>query len=133
MNIKKFIITIFFGIYCNSLSPKELSLIALYYHANDGKKTASGKIINNEKILSKEHRWVAISRDLIKNKLLNLGDTIEVTSLECPSLNGIWIVYDTMGERHKNKIDFLLLYEEEPKKINFLSPHKVKIKIKRDH
>lgn len=131
LNIKKFIITIILGIYCSSLSPKELSLIALYYHAQNGKKTASGKIIDNKKILSKEYRWVAVSRDLIRNKSLSLGDTIEVISLECPSLNGIWIVHDTMGGRHKNKIDFLL-HKKEPEKMNFLNPHKVVVK-KRDH
>ena len=104
----------------------------MYYHAESGRKTASGKIVNNKKILSKEHRWVAISRDLIRRDLLSLGDTIEVISESCPSLNGVWIINDTMGERHKNKIDFLL-HKEEPKKIDFLSPHKVIIKIKRDH
>ena len=131
LNIKKFIIVLTGLCFNTIIYPKELSLTALYYHAKDGRKTASGNTIDNEKILSKEHRWVAISRDLIKNKTLNLGDTIEVISYNCPPLNGIWIINDTMGEKHKRKIDFLL-HKEEPNKINFLNPHKVLIK-KRDH
>lgn len=84
--------------------------------------TADGSIIDPIKLMHKKIKWVALSRDLIKNTYRNnyysvndhwngyfeFGDTIYVTSKSSPQINGYWIVHDCMNARYKNSIDFLI-------------------------
>ena len=67
--------------------------------------TASGSKINVHKLKHGKIRWVAISRDLLKD--YPFDSIIKVESDEHPELNGLWIVKDKMGPRHQKSIDFL--------------------------
>ena len=81
--------------------------------------TADGSRINPTKLKNKEIRWVALSRDLIWDTYRQglykedfrgqfaFGDTILITSVEKPQINGEWVVHDCMNARYRNSIDFL--------------------------
>lgn len=103
-----------------------ISVNAVYYLPKHNAITASGEKVDHQKNKSKEHRWIAVSRDLLQEGIVEYGDTLEVISEECPALNGKWIVMDKMGPRHKRMIDFLLL-PHEPKELEFWNLHEVKI------
>lgn len=64
-------------------------------------------------------------------EIFQYGDTVLIESETCPLLNGEWIVYDLMGPRWKNKIDFLL-HKSEIDSIGFWKPHKVVLKKKKE-
>lgn len=64
--------------------------------------TASNKKIDTINPL--KHRWIAVSRDLLKH--LSFGDTVEVSGTGV--YDGKWIVNDVMNKRHKQMIDFLV-------------------------
>ena len=83
--------------------------------------TADGSKINY--ITASDHRWVAVSQDLIDDQYrlkhlvkdstdnrfkgkIKFGDTIWVDSPD-DNLNGYWIVHDVMNKRFTNGIDFL--------------------------
>ena len=67
--------------------------------------TASGRKIDLEKLRKEEIKWIAVSRDLLKT--YKYGDVVRVTCEHDPSINGDYVVTDTMNERFKNKIDLL--------------------------
>jgi 3D (Asp-Asp-Asp) domain-containing protein len=52
-----------------------------------------------------EHRWIAISRDILKQGF-KMGDTVEVRGTWL--YDGPWVIQDKMNKRWKNKIDFLI-------------------------
>lgn len=112
----------------NSEDTKEY--LSTYYYAVHGAITASGKNINPEKVRTKEHKWIAISRDL--QGKYNYGDTVIIESFYCPELNGEWVVNDLMHRKWKNKIDFLV-HPKEIKKMRFDKPHNIKMKKKKGH
>ena len=85
--------------------------------------TADGSRINNAKVNSGEHRWVALSPDMFK-KGYKLGDRIYVES-DNPRLKGEWVVKDKMAPRIKNGIDFLMTRENSKA---FTNPCKVTIR-----
>lgn len=67
--------------------------------------TASGRKIDLEKLEKGHIQWIAVSRDLLK--IFKYGD---IVFLECdhdPSINGEYVIVDTMHERHERKIDML--------------------------
>lgn len=66
--------------------------------------TADGGKISIKKLKAGSQRWVALSRDLLKT--YPHGTRIKVTS-DNPKLNGYWYVRDTMGPKHRKRIDFL--------------------------
>jgi len=82
--------------------------------------TGDGSRINPYK--ASEHRWVAISQEMLdceyRMRLLNdstsvlykgkieYGDTIWIAS-PYQTINGWWIVHDTKNKRYRNSIDFL--------------------------
>lgn len=68
--------------------------------------TASGKKIDLNKLNRGELRYVAVSRDLLKE--YKYGDIVEVFISEGHPYNGQWMVADTMHKRWNNKIDLLL-------------------------
>lgn len=101
--------------------------LATFYYARSGSITADGSRVHPEKVRAKEHRWIAISRDLQRSGRFSFGDTVLIQSKKCPGLNGEWIVKDLMGPRHTNRVDFLL-HHEEIDSLKFWMPHRVEIK-----
>ena len=103
-------------------------LLATFYHPT-GMPTASGTVIDVNKLNRMEIRYVALPRTMFVDMggQYMLNDIIEVES-NIPILNGEWIVKDKMGARHNSdrRIDFLL-----PKghKVKFERPH-VTIRLK---
>lgn len=107
-------------------SPKDL-FMATFYYARSGSITADGSKVHPGKVKNKEHRWIAVSRDLKRSKEFSFGDTVIIESTQCPGLNGKWIVKDLMGPRHSKRVDFLL-HREEIDELKFWMPHKVKVR-----
>lgn len=70
--------------------------------------TASNQRISESKLRSGEIRWMALSRDLLKRwgGRIHYGDTISLYSGD-PSIDGIWVVHDTMHKRFRNRGDLL--------------------------
>lgn len=127
--IVKIILIVAFSLissWCYSKGHDSLEVRATYYHAKSSSVTASGQIVDEEKIKLGEHRWIAVSRDILELELLSFGDTVVVESLECPGLNGEWVVFDKMGAIHKMRIDFLL-HPGEINSLKFWMPHNVKM------
>ena len=65
--------------------------------------TSNGSIIDKVNPLS--HRWVAVSRDLLKSHL-RYGDWVYVSGTGI--YDGWWMVNDKMNKRFKHTIDFLV-------------------------
>lgn len=65
--------------------------------------TASNKRIDPKRV--KELRWCAVSRDLLKT--YSYGDTIQLFISKGHSLNGRYVIQDTMNKRFTNRIDLL--------------------------
>lgn len=68
--------------------------------------TASGRRIDLQKLDRGELRYVAVSRDLLKQ--YKYGDVVEVFIAEGHPYNGQWTIADTMHKRWSKKIDLLL-------------------------
>lgn len=70
--------------------------------------TADNSKINLKKLKKGKLRWVALSRNYLKRwgGEFNYGDTIYVVSTD-KSIEGEWVIHDTMNKRYKNNIDFL--------------------------
>lgn len=68
--------------------------------------TADNSEIDMRKLKQGELKWVAVSRDLLKNGKVKYGDRIK---LECKdkNLSGIYYVHDTMHPRWEKRIDIL--------------------------
>lgn len=67
--------------------------------------TASGRKIDLEKLRKEEIKWIAVSRDLLKT--YKYGDVVRITCEHDPSINGDYVIADTMNERFENMIDLL--------------------------
>lgn len=67
--------------------------------------TADGSKISLTALKSGKLRWIAVSRDLLKN--YSFGDTVRIIS-DDKRVSGRWVIHDTMSPRHKMKIDFLV-------------------------
>lgn len=70
--------------------------------------TASNQKISPRKLKSGAIRWMAVSRDMLKRwgGNLNYGDTVVVFTGDA-SIDGEWIIQDTMNKRFKNRGDLL--------------------------
>ena len=70
--------------------------------------TASNSKIDKVKLGNQELRWMALSRNLLKrwNGKFHYGDTVMVNSGD-PTIDGFWIIKDTMNKRYKNYGDLL--------------------------
>ena len=55
-----------------------------------------------------KHRIVAVSRDLLDEHGLSMGDTIRGHGLSVPEYNGKWVVHDKMNRRYSKRMDFLV-------------------------
>lgn len=71
--------------------------------------TADNSFIDIDLLKSGVLRWVALSRDLLSRwgGRFNYGDTINVSSISKPQINGDWVVHDCMNARYRNSLDFL--------------------------
>jgi len=87
------------------------SVTATYYNSvpeqcwGDPLVTASGKRIDLDLLENEEIKWIAVSRDILKE--FKFGTKIKVVCKEDPSINGIYEIADTMHEKFENKIDLL--------------------------
>ncbi|HEX6893535.1 MAG TPA: hypothetical protein VF141_22645 [Chryseolinea sp.] len=70
--------------------------------------TASNQRINESKLRSGAIRWMALSRDLLKRwgGKIHYGDTIHLNAGD-PSIDGLWVVHDTMNRRFRKRGDLL--------------------------
>lgn len=103
------------------INAKHVVRATKYYAGhNCGWVTADGSRINNAKVKTGEHRWVALSHDMFKKHGFKLGDKIHVES-DNPILQGEWTVKDKMATRLKNSIDFLFTRNMK----GFINPCKV--------
>lgn len=68
--------------------------------------TADNSEIDMRKLKQGKLKWVAVSRDLLKNGKVKYGDRIR---LECKdkSLSGVYTVHDTMHPRWTKRVDIL--------------------------
>ncbi len=67
--------------------------------------TADGSFINMQKLEEGTIKWVAVSRDMLKD--FKYGDKIEIISSD-PLISGIYEIHDTMNKRFKKRIDILM-------------------------
>jgi 3D (Asp-Asp-Asp) domain-containing protein len=90
---------------------KSHKVTATYYNPvpeqceGDPLLTASGRRIDLEKLKREEIKWIAVSRDLLKT--YKYGDVVRLTCADDPSIDGDYVIADTMHERWENKIDLL--------------------------
>jgi hypothetical protein len=70
--------------------------------------TASNQRINLAELQTGAIRWMALSRDMLKRwgGQLHYGDTIDLRAGD-ESIDGIWIIQDTMNKRFKKRGDLL--------------------------
>lgn len=70
--------------------------------------TASNKKIDLTRLRNGSIRWMALSRDLLKRwgGALHYGDTITLQTGDL-SVDGTWVIQDTMNKRFKNRGDLL--------------------------
>jgi hypothetical protein len=73
--------------------------------------TASNRRINPDKLRKGTIRWMAVSRNMLKRwgGGLNFGDTVVIQSGDT-TIDGLWVIQDTMNKRYKNRGD--LLFDE---------------------
>jgi len=87
------------------------TVTATYYHpvhsqcSGNPLITASGKKIDIEKLKKGHIKWIAVSRDLLQ--IFNYGDTVYLKCDHDPSIDGEYVIVDTMHKRMKKKIDLL--------------------------
>lgn len=121
---KKVLIFILVTLICTMEINAQHVVRATKYYAghNCGWVTADGSRINNHKVKSGEHRWVALSHDMFKKHGFKMGDKIRVES-DLPALRGYWHVKDKMAPRLRASIDFLFTRDMK----GFVNPCKVTI------
>lgn len=69
--------------------------------------TADNSEIDMAKLKQGKLKWVAVSRDLLKNGKVRYGDRVKINCKEDPTLSGVYYVHDTMHPRWKKHIDIL--------------------------
>lgn len=69
--------------------------------------TADNSKIDLNKLKKGELNWIALSRDLLKRwgGDLDYGDVVKITGNK--SINGKYVIHDTMNDRYNNRIDIL--------------------------
>lgn len=69
-------------------------------------KTADGSIINPEKVENGTIKWVAVSRDMLRDGF-KYGDKIEIISTD-PLISGVYEIHNTMAKKFTKRIDILM-------------------------
>jgi len=72
---------------------------------DDPLTTASGKVIENPEE-AHEHRYIALSRDLLAD--IPYGTEITVSGCSIEAYNGTWYVEDTMNKRFTGMADLCI-------------------------
>ena len=78
--------------------------------------TASNARIDVARLKSRQLRWIALSRNLLKRwkGAFQYGDTVNITTGD-PEIDGEWIIQDTLNKRYKNAGD--LLFDSNVRKL----------------
>ncbi len=90
---------------------KKKTVTATVYNPVEGQTddsplaTADGSKIDLKKLKKKRIKWIAVSRDLLKD--YEYGAKVKITCTSYPSINGTYEVHDTMNKRFSNRIDIL--------------------------
>ena len=69
--------------------------------------TADNSEINMAKLKQGKLKWVAVSRDLLKNGKVKYGGKVKINCKEDPTLSGVYTVHDTMHPRWTKHVDIL--------------------------
>lgn len=69
--------------------------------------TADNSEIDMAKLKQGKLKWVAVSRDLLKDGKVKYGEKVKINCKEDPSLSGVYTIHDTMHPRWKKHIDIL--------------------------
>ena len=97
--------------FSEELTHKSITVRTTYYNpvssqcSGNPLVTADGSKISLQKLKNGELKWVAISRDLLKQ--FPHGSKIKVVSKKHPEINGVYEIHDTMGPKHTYSIDIL--------------------------
>lgn len=75
--------------------------------------TADMSRIDLGKLKRGEIRWIALSRDLLGSQF-NYGDTIRLSCESDSSINGEYVVHDTMNKKWTNRADILIHQDNDP-------------------
>ena len=108
--MKKFIILIILFLIIKSILSQNYTVTVYNAVSNQCSRnhliTADGSIIDPQKVEDGTIKWVAVSRDMLKNGY-KYGDKIEIIS-EDPLISGIYEIHDTMAKRFTKRIDILM-------------------------
>ena len=69
--------------------------------------TADNSEIDMAKLKQGKLKWVAVSRDLLKNGKVRYGGKVKINCKEDPTLSGVYTVHDTMHPRWTKHVDIL--------------------------
>ena len=69
--------------------------------------TADNSKIDLAKLKQGKLKWVAVSRDLLKNGKVKYGGKVKINCKEDPTLSGVYTVHDTMHPRWTKHVDIL--------------------------
>lgn len=90
-----------------------IKVTATVYNPEEGQcdadplTTADGSKIDLAELEAGNIRWIAVSRDLLKEGNLHYGDVVEIVSNDS-TINGRYEIRDTMNKRYREKIDILM-------------------------
>lgn len=90
---------------------KKKTVTATVYNPVEGQTddsplaTADGSKIDLKKLKKKRIKWIAVSRDLLKD--YEYGAKVKITCSKYPGINGTYEVHDTMNKRFNGRIDIL--------------------------
>ncbi len=89
------------------------TVTATAYEAVAGQTDAEPFVTADNSRIPKKYssrtRWLALSRDLLRpwGGPFAFGDTVRVRGIS-PSLDGTYIIHDTMARRHRRRLDVLV-------------------------
>ncbi|WP_227608810.1 RlpA-like double-psi beta-barrel domain-containing protein [Hymenobacter translucens] len=101
--------------------PKKLpgyTVTATVYSADERQTDAEPLITADNSRISRhhssKHRWMALSRDMLKRwgGKFEYGDSVMVTGIS-PTLDGTYVIHDTMNRRMHRTIDLLVGRHED--------------------
>lgn len=91
---------------------------ATVYSAEAGQTDAEPRVTADNSRITSRHssksRWMALSRDMLKQNggQFEFGDSVQVSGIS-PTLDGIYVVHDTMNRRLRHTIDLLVNKREK--------------------